>query len=341
MASVHGLVGKRERRWAKWLLDRSLAFYERQARRNGGLAPGLFFGVHVRHQSLGSARLGAARVAANAARAVAAGLGSRRAVEPPPLYAFDPDTGRLAVTTPAYNTAIVPVSQGAFPYGGIELARLFDGDQEVAASIGGRPPAAFGVVVHGALATQVPRTQLGGHPLRLTRAPAGVNASLSARRAFAGRFRDLRATGVVRRGGVTVRTRHRFTAQFLETRWSIHGTAGRRADVLFPSWGRGAHVVAVRTDGRRGVLGRRRLSLRGVARLCVFSARSGYAVVLQHVPARANAHLVQPAAQSSDPRPGPTAAVTILRPGRRGHVAMAVRLGPKGPHAPWRGGCVK
>ena len=341
MASAHGLVGKRTRTWAKWMLDRSLAFYERQARRNGGLAPGLFFGVHVRPQSLGSARLAAARVAANAARAVAAALGSMRAVEPPPLYAFDPDTGRLAVTTPAYNTAIVPVSQGAFPYGGIELARLFDGDQEVAASIGGRPPAAFGVVVKGVLATQVPRTQLGGHPLRLTRAPSGVNASLSARRAFAGRFRDLRATGVVSRGGVTVRTNHRFTAGFVESRWSIHGAARREASVLFPSWGRGAHVVAVRGDGRRIAVGRTRLSLRGIARLCVFSERSGYAVALQQVPARADVHVLLSAAQSSDPRPGPTAAVRILRPGRRGHVAMAVRLDPKGPHAPWRGGCAK
>ena len=66
---------------------------------------------------------------------------------PAPLYAFDPDIGRLAVTTPAYNTAIVAVNQRAFPYGGIELARLFDGDQRVAANVGGRAPAAFGLLV--------------------------------------------------------------------------------------------------------------------------------------------------------------------------------------------------
>jgi hypothetical protein len=90
---------------------------------------------------LGSARLAAARIAGNAARAVAAGLGRANAVVPPPLFAFDPDTGRLAVTTPADNTAIVPVNQRAFPYGGIELAQLFDAHQEVAAGpAAGRVP---------------------------------------------------------------------------------------------------------------------------------------------------------------------------------------------------------
>ena len=77
-------------------------------------------------------------------------LGAKRSEEPPPLYAYDPDVGRLAVTTPAYNTAIVAVNRGAFPYGGVELARLFDGRQDVAGGVGGRPPASFGLVVRNA-----------------------------------------------------------------------------------------------------------------------------------------------------------------------------------------------
>ena len=40
----------------------------------------------------------ATRMAANAMRAVAGGLGTMAADDPPPLYAFDPDTERLAVT---------------------------------------------------------------------------------------------------------------------------------------------------------------------------------------------------------------------------------------------------
>ena len=33
--------------------------------------------------------------------------------------------GRLTVTTPVYNTAVIAVNQGSFPYGGVELARFF------------------------------------------------------------------------------------------------------------------------------------------------------------------------------------------------------------------------
>ena len=133
--------------WAKWMLDRGLRFYEQLPVGEGGLPDPVLFKLFSVPQSVGSARLAAARLQANAARAVAAGLGRMRAAAPPPLYAFDPDIGRLAVTTPVYNTAIVAVNQRAFPYGGIELARLFDGDQRVAANVGGRAPAAFGLLV--------------------------------------------------------------------------------------------------------------------------------------------------------------------------------------------------
>jgi hypothetical protein len=331
IAAAPGLAGPRTRAWAKWILDQGLAFYERQARYAGGPAPGVLFGVRVHPQSLGSARLAAARIAGNAARAVAAGLGSARAAAPPPLYAFDPDTGRLAVSTSDYNTAIVPVSQRAFPYGGIELARLFDGRQEVAANIGGRPPASFGLVVRDragrrVLATQLPRTELGGQPLRLTRAPTGVGAAIAARRAYAGTFADLRATGTVRSGSIWARTRHRFTARSIETRWSLRGAARHSADALFPSWGRGASVTAVRRDGSRVVVGGRRIALDGIVRLCVRSERSGYAIVPLSVPARASARALVPVPQSSAPRPGPTLAIEVLRPDGGDRAAIAVRL---------------
>ena len=113
--------------WAKTFLDRSLAFYDRLLARDDAIPAPVLFGVHVVPQGLGSALLAAARVEANAARAIDAGLDARAGSEPPPLYAFDPDIGRLAVTTPTYNTAIVAVNQHAFPYGGLDLARLFDG----------------------------------------------------------------------------------------------------------------------------------------------------------------------------------------------------------------------
>ena len=62
---------------------------------------------------------------------------------------------------PRYNTAIIAVNQRAFPYGGIELARLFDGEQEVAAGIGGRAPAAFGLLVREPSGRRVFSSQTG------------------------------------------------------------------------------------------------------------------------------------------------------------------------------------
>ena len=80
---------------------------------------GLFLGVNAKPQNKDSVRLGSARMEANAAREVAAGLGAKRALRPPPLYAVDHDTGRLAVA----GIAIVPVSRREFLYHVIDPRR--------------------------------------------------------------------------------------------------------------------------------------------------------------------------------------------------------------------------
>ena len=115
----------------QFVFDRGLELLERTAQREGRL-PLTFFGVDAAYPHHAK---GVARVAGVAARALDHGMGRLPAAPPPSLYAYDPDTGRLAVTTPAYNTAVVPVNQDAFPYGGIELARLFDARQEVAGAV--------------------------------------------------------------------------------------------------------------------------------------------------------------------------------------------------------------
>jgi hypothetical protein len=275
----------------------------------------------------------------NAARALAAGLGRKSAAEPPALYAFDPDIGRLAVTTPTYNTAIVSVNQRAFPYGGQELARLFDAEQDVAAGIGGRPPASFGVMVRNVAGRRVSASQVGRTatsrgrtPLRLTRAPVGAGASAAARvgRAFAGSFTDLRATGTVSSGPFHIRTTHRFASRFIETRWTVRrlrGVGRYSADVLFPSTGRGARAVAVRRDGRRVTVGSR-ISLAGVDYFHVMSEHSGYVVKPLGRPAGATAHAIRTRPQSSAPRPGPTMAIQLARASRFRTAGLAVRLAP-------------
>lgn len=328
--------------WAEDILDRSLAFYDRLVTRAGGIPDGVLFNVHKVPQSVASARLAAARIEANAARAIDAGLGSRPATPPPALYAYDPDIGRLAVTTPTYNTAIVAVNQRAFPYGGLDLARLFDGDQEVAANIGGRPPASFGVLVRDVagrrvLASQVGRSSVsfGVTPLRLTKAPVGAGAVASARvgRAFAGPFTDLRATGTLSSSTLSVRVSHQFTPTWIQSSWQLTRRAGNArytADVLFPSWGgSAASITAVLRDGTRVKVGDRLLPLASIAYLYVRSEHSGYVVVPRGArSAGAGVHLLRPAPQSSDPTPGPTLAVQIQRGARIARTGLTVRLQP-------------
>jgi hypothetical protein len=340
IASTPSLApGARWGRWAKYMLDRGMELYERTAERDGGIADALFFDVHAAGQEGGSARLAAARIQANAARAIAAGLGRRRASRPPALYAYDPDIGRLAVTTPAYNTAIVAVNQRAFPYGGLDLARLFDGRQEVAGGIGGTPPASFGALVRDTsgrrvLASQVGRAQVNRRvtPLRLTRAPLGAGASASSAvgRAFAAPFRVLRATGSVTGATAAIRVSHRFTPAAIQTRWDVT-RRGRAApysvDVLFPSTGRrGARVLALLRDGSRVRVRDRRLPLARVRRLEVRSRHGGYTVTPLNRPAGATVHVLRPAPQPSAPDAGPTLAVQLERAARFTRTALSVRI---------------
>jgi hypothetical protein len=330
--------GREWGRWAKWMLDRGLRFYERLPVAEGGLPDPVLFQLFTVPQTVGSARLAAVRLQANAARAVEAGLGRMRGERPPALYAYDPDIGRLAISTPAYNTAIVAVNQRAFPYGGIELARLFDGEQEVAAGIGGRAPAAFGLLVREPSGRRVFSSQTGRPavdpdvtPLRLTRAPAGTGASARTRpgKVFAGPFHDLRARGTLTQGRFRAVTSHRFRPGSIETRWALQRLRGRArmsASVLLPSWGRRSRVVAVLRDGSRVSPRARTVALARVARFEVLSRRSGYVVTPLRRPAGAVARVLIPSRQSSAPDPGPTLAVELARGGSWRRASFAVRL---------------
>lgn len=316
--------------WAKWMIDRGFEFYERQLGAVGEEPPGVFFGVHAHPEPTESARLALTRMESNAARAVFAGLGSARAVEPPPLYSFDPDTGRLAVSTPLYNTAVVPSSRGAFPYGGIDLARFYDSLQRPVGGVGGRPPASFGLLVRDIRGRRVFASQVHDRGrLWLTKAPHGVRASASAwnGRAYAGTFGDLRARGISRGGGWVARVSHRFTRSWVDTSWRARrASRGARAtvDVLFPTGSRDASVIAVMRDGREVRVGSVRMALRDVARFRV----GGYVVVPRSRPRGATVHVLHPHPQSSAPTPGPTLAVQLVRAGHAGSVAFHARVLP-------------
>ena len=254
-----------------------------------------------------------------------------------------PDIGRLAVTTPAYNTAVIAVSQGAFPYGGVELARLYDGDQDVAANIGGRVPAAFGMVVRSRAgrrlgATQVARKRLHPKrtPLELVEAPRapGRSSAGCAATAFAGPFRDLRARGTVTTARHVLRTDHRFTPWWIETTWKVRArsrnVARQRysAEVHFPSTGPDARAYAVLADGRRVAVGDGPIPVALVAYLDVRSRQSGYVIVPRERPAGAQVTATAVTPQWSAPAAGPTTVITLSRPRRFTSQTMGVRMVP-------------
>jgi hypothetical protein len=326
--------------WAKWIFDRGLEWYERQVTEAKGLPPCVFFGVGSEYGA-GDDELTASRMAANACRAVQLGLHRLRGHEPPPLYAYDPDTGRLAVTTPAYNTAIVLDNHGAFPYGGADPARLFDGDQSVVANVGGKGSAAFGMTVinHATGASTRSQQARGGgsvaHPgLRLIRAPRGAGGHLVAypTHAYAGRFSDLICEASTRGPSAAIISRHRFRAAYVESRWRLIPRRGRTGAhsvrLTFPSWGKRATVTAVLRDGRRVRVGSERIALRRVAWFHIAGADRGYVVVPRSPNLPGLARITRPTAQGSAPHPGPTLVFELLAHRRLRPITATVRYAP-------------
>jgi hypothetical protein len=334
-------------RWAKFFFDRGLALYVRLsafATDALGLAPANLYDVNVDPLGPSIRELFAARMQANAARAVVQGLAGLGGAEPPALFSFDGDIGRLAITTPAYNTAVLAVNQRAIPYGGMELARLYDSQQRVVANIGGRPWASFGVLVRDASAREVLFSQKPRPlpppkpPLELLASPQGQvrQPKPYPRRPYGGPFETIVARGRSQSSEVVVDTTHRFNPAWIETRWSVRPRRRKRltVDVLFPSWGRAARVEAILSGGRRVTLAqkgspRRQVALRKVAYFYVAGEETGYVVVpAGRLPPRAVAHILKPKAQSSAPRPGPTLALQPVRQRKFRGLAIAVRIAP-------------
>ena len=226
----------------------------------GGLPDPVLFQLFTVPQTVGSARLAAARLEANAARAVEAGLGRMSGERPPSLYAYDPDIGRLAITTPAYNTAIIAVNQRAFPYGGIELARLFDGEQEVAA--GHRRACARGVRAAGARAERAARVLLPDRAL--ARRPERHAVAADARAVGDGRERA-HAAGQGVRGAVPRPARPRHVHRRALPRGHLAPLpAGVDRDAVAADAAAGAG--AAERVGAAAQLGERRARGRGAAR---------------------------------------------------------------------------
>ncbi len=223
---------------------------------------------------------------------------------------------------------MVAVSNGAFPYGGNELARLFDGEQRVAAGIGPYGAAGFGVTItdshHTLLASQTPRRSAGSRaPLVLkhrSRPKAGKGA-LSAAHPYAGSFEELQCSAEIVRGALSVRTTHTFAATSIRTHWQIkrrHGGDELEATVRFPTWAQGANITAVLTRGGSVLLSAgdaEELALSSVSEFVLRcgSGQGGYSLRLLRLPRRATARVMAAAPQSSIPFPGPLLVLSVAR----------------------------
>jgi hypothetical protein len=314
-------------RWAKAIFDRALRLYARWADDARGLvAPQLPFDMVSDHRDHD---LYASRMAANAMRAIRLGLGVAASDDPPPFYFYDPELQRLAVSTPAYSTAIVPRTNDAFQYGGIELARLLGPRGAVAATTGGVPPASFGVVVRDAAG----RVVLSSQPGR----PRGARLRLQRGRVGRGSFQALTAVGEIRSGRLGITSTHTFRRDAIEERWDVRcsgGCDGYDVDVLLPTWGETAAITAHARAGATelAVRGAVPIPLEGVGRLELGAGPgSGYAVSeLRAPPGALLVPVPAPPPQRTVPHPGPGVAVRILQDGRLEHATLSVRLAPRG-----------
>jgi hypothetical protein len=324
----------RQAREAKWIFDRALETYARWASLRGDAVPPTRIYPISPILQPSPAEL-AARFATLAARAAVSGVGSARGSAPGPRYAYDPSIGRLTITTPSYNCAIVAQSNGAFPYGGLDICRLSDAKQRVAASIGGTGAANFGLTVTGTggrrlVSTAGARTHGGPPPLELTRGPRGriVNGKPYPSEPYAGGFSTLEVTGARSGGGATVRSTTEFNASRILTTWTARRTRSRDAltvTATLPTYGTDATITAVTKagDARTLDVGSAPVALRNVAYFWLRSGgdETGYVAVPRRFPTRARATVVRPARQPAAPLPGPTLVIELVHADRRFRVA--------------------
>jgi hypothetical protein len=253
---------KAEGRWAKYLFDAGLRLYDHLGElEDHPFRPSAeLYGIG--EQGAPATKMFWARMAANAVRAVSAGMGRMPAERPPLMYSLDADIGRLAVSSPRYSTAILAVNRGKVPYGGADLARLYDADGDPIGPTGGRPPSSFGVLITRLDGYETFSTQRGLHrdpsrpPVVLTSSPRGrvTRQRRLATRPDAGPFRHLDETSTRTGDGFRVTTVHRFRRNAITLRYTISRPRGgkrRRIRVLLPTSGRAkGRIDALLRDGR-------------------------------------------------------------------------------------------
>jgi len=223
--------GTTARAQAKYLFDQALRTYDRLAASEGLLLASTFYGVKndASQQRLDPA-LTAARFESLASRAAVLGLGTLKEVPLPPAYGFDPDIRRLAVTTPAYSTAITPASD--IGNGGAELSRLIDGKGVPLSGTGGNGVTSSGFGLRLAAGSRTILETQPGFP-RYSPTLGRLSASV---RPGGGSFSTIHSQTRVGSGKRQVTVAHDFAPTTIHVRRRIVGARGLVAQMRFPAY---------------------------------------------------------------------------------------------------------
>ncbi len=220
------ILPRYERAWARWIFDRALAFYESyQAEGRSPRFPSTLFGIRsyqgdpvhgTRLFTTSDPEFVAARIAATVAHQIVTGAEDQGPEQaPPPLYAYDAASRRMAVTTSTYSTAVVDRATAA-GYGGSDLARLFDGHGHPLGSIGSSDSHGFGL-----------RVTSHGRALLETQKGRRSAARMSGPARRRGTFAHLTLRALVRgRRHTRVSIGRRFLADRIVTSYSVRGPSG-------------------------------------------------------------------------------------------------------------------
>ncbi len=316
---------------ARWLFDRGLDLYLRWlSEQTDGTAPSpVEFGDHAHTLGPDDRMLFAARMASNAAQAIALDLASVASIPPPPMYSFDPDSQRLAVSTPLYSTGILVHNRHAVPYGGLDLNRLFNARQQPVGCTAGTGLANFMARIRDPggkvlLSTQLSEgasmsvavTQRDGSLRRL--GPASPPYPLDA---YAGPMRAVLASGYIARAGAAIATTHRLLAPIIELNWQLTLPPHAHWEVALPSYGSQASFL-IEGAGAPTELEENgaNLALATARRIIVRAEQGGYTITPLRPPAGASLRVVHPPTSTGAALPGPTLLIAGARAGAKARV---------------------
>jgi hypothetical protein len=347
---------------ARWLFDRGLDLYLRwlSEQADGTAPPPVQFGDHAHALGPDDRMLFAARMASNAAQAIALDLASVAGAQPPPMYSFDPDTQRLAVSTPRYSTAILVHNRHAVNYGGLDLNRLFDSRQQPAGCTAGTGLANFMARIRDPGGKVLLSTQMGDGA---STSVAVIERDSSTRRAgpasapyplqaYAGPMRSVLATGRIARGAAAIATSHRLLAETIELNWELVLPPRTRWEVALPSYGPEARFLVAGSRSPAADAGSSAASagsstelkkgaaapaLAAVREIVVRSQQGGYTITPLAAPPGARMRVVGAPSGTGAALPGPTLVLAGGPAGsraRRLRVSMRLRVHPPSSQSP-------